>query len=215
MGLIGGIAGIFTGAGQRKEGKKMFKKGDKMMKAAWKKREANPYQIPDAIGQNVAQAANELGSKPMVQQAMEDAAAKRMSAGLTAVNRYATSSADAIAASAGMLDSYNEGMNQSAIAGANVRQQNLSDLYSAKNTLADYESMKWDMNVNQPFLQRLEIASGLMNGGMSMRNAGTQTMTAGIGAVGDVAESFIGSGGLSGLFKKSVTPPALNPPSRG
>jgi hypothetical protein len=200
FGAIGqGVAGtIQSGVGlmERRSGKKMAKRGEKLMKEAWDKR--TDYQIPDAVNQNVAQSQLELGGKSALQQGMENAANSELSNNVSAVRRFSTSSADALAAASGANAQASARMNDAAAAGAQERGQNLQSLYQARNTLADYKTMQWDMNVNMPFLQRLQFAQGMIAAGQNQKNSGTQQFVQGQNQIGQSAANFFSVGGMGG-----------------
>lgn len=199
-GAIGqGVAGtIQSGVGyyQYRKARKLRKEGERLMKEAQAKR--TDYQIPDEIRNQYSLAHSEAFGKPAVQQAMENAADAEQSANLGAVSRYATSGADALAAAAGVNQQSRQGYNEAAIAGAQQRQQNMGNLYQAGNLLADYKSMAWDLNVNIPYLQRMQWAQDLIGAGYQGQNSGINTFVEGQNQIGESAANFFSFGGGGG-----------------
>jgi hypothetical protein len=151
------------GYSQYRKARKLLKKGEKLEKEAWAKR--TDYKIPTEITGNVGLAESEAFGKPAIQKAMEESADIEMGRNLSTVRRYATSSADALALATGATQQARDGMNEAAVAGAQQRSDNMQHLYEAKNTLADYKTLQWDMNVNVPFLQRMQWAMDLQGAG--------------------------------------------------
>jgi hypothetical protein len=200
FGAIGqGVAGtIQSGVGlfQKRRAKKLRRKGEKLMQEAWDKR--TDFEIPDEITDAYATAQSEAYSKPAVMQFMEDASARELSQNLSAVKRYATSSADALAAASGANTQYGAGLNQAAITGAQARQQNMDRMYEAGNTLADYRTMAWDLNVNMPFLQRMQWAQQMIGSGYQGENDAINTFVEGQNQIGQSAANFFSLGGGMG-----------------
>src|SRR5574343_1162050 len=124
--ILNGVTSGLFGGSERRQGKRMVRKGERLMKKAWKER--TDYQIPTDITANVSQAERELGAKSNTEQAMQEAAGSELSQNLGAIRRYATSSADALAASSGANSQANARFQQAASAGAQERQQNKQDL---------------------------------------------------------------------------------------
>ena len=200
FGAIGqGVAGtIQSGVGllQKRKAKKIRRQGEKLMQEAWDKR--TDYEIPDSITDNYATAQNEAFAKPAVMQYMQDAADRQLGSNLSAVKRYATSSADALAAASGANDVYGSALNQASLAGAQTRQQNLGQMYEAGNTLADYKTMAWDLNVNMPFLQRMQWAQQMIGTGYQGENDAINTFVEGQNQIGQSAANFFSLGGGAG-----------------
>jgi hypothetical protein len=184
---IGAGLQLATGIIQGIKGRKMRKQGEKMM------RETRPkMKIPGAIDANYAQAQNELGGKPAIQQAIEDSTQQQLAGNLSAVRRYATSSADALAAASGANNVAGQGMAEAAAAGGQQRSQNLQTAMRAGSELGDYQSLQWDMNVNQPYLQRMEFAQGRMAAGQAQEQAGLSSMGGAMGGIGSGIDTVIG-----------------------
>lgn len=200
FGAIGqGVAGTIqsaVGLFQKKRARGIRRKGEKLMEEAWKKR--TNYEIPQEVRDNLASAQNEAYSKPAVMQYMEDAAGRQLAGNMSAVRRYATSSADALAAAAGANQGYGDALTNAAVAGAQTRQQNMQNVYNAGNTLADYKSMAWDMNVNQPFLQRMQWAQQMIGSGYQGENDAINTFVEGQNQIGQSAANFFSLGGGAG-----------------
>lgn len=153
--IVGGIAGAIGGGKKRRARRKAKQDFDEML--------ANKpqYEIPDEIGNNVQDATNEAFGRPALQAYLEEIAAKEQADNLGAVGRYATSSADALAAAAGVNNAASIDRSRAAAAGQEVRQQNMGRMFDARRDLAEYKSMAWDMNVNMPFLQRMQFNQDL------------------------------------------------------
>lgn len=200
FGAIGqGVAGtIQSGVGllQYRKAKKLYKEGQRLQKEAYAKR--TDYQIPDEIKNNVALAQNEAFGKPAVQSYLEENANQKLSGNLSAVRRYATSSADALALASGANTQANMDMNSAAVAGAQQRQQNMQSLYQANSNLGDHRALAWDLNVNVPFLQRLQWSQDLMGTGYQGQNDATNTFIQGQNQIGESAATFFGGGGGGG-----------------
>lgn len=202
-GAIGqGVAGTVqsvVGLMQKNKAKKLRKKGARLEKEAWEKR--TDFEIPQEVRDQYQAAQNEAYGKPAVQQYMEDAADQTLSGNLSAVKRYATSGADALAAATAVNQQAYNDRGQAAIAGAQARQQNMAAMYSAGNLLADYKSMAWDLNVNVPFLQRLQWAQDLQGAGYQGENDAINTFVEGQNQIGQSAANFfsIGGGGGGGM----------------
>jgi hypothetical protein len=185
--LIGAGLQLATGIIKGIKGRKARKAGEKAMQ------ETRPrMKIPGAIDANYAQAQNELGGKPAVQQAMEDSAQQQLAGNLSAVRRYATSSADALAAASGASNVANQGMAEAAAAGGQQRGQALQNVMNAGNQLGDYQSMQWDMNVNQPYLQRMEFAQGKMAAGQAQEQSALSDIGGAAGGIGTGISGLIG-----------------------
>ena len=159
---------IITGIINNGRARKMRKKGEGLEQQAYAGR--TDFEIPQEIEQNLALAKNEAFGKPALQSQLENIAASEESANLSAVNRYATSGADALAAAAGVSQRTSQSRQKAVATGQEVRQQNMQTLYQAGNNLADYRSMQWDLNVNIPFLQRLQFAQQLQGAGYQGQN---------------------------------------------
>ena len=208
FGAIGqGIAGtIQAGVGlyNKRRAKKLRRKGEALMNEAWSKR--TDYQIPDEIKQNYLTATNEAYSTPAIQRLMEQNANQGLSQNLSAVKKYATSANDALAAAVGANRQYASDVNQAAVAGAEQRQANLNRMYESGNVLADYKSMQWDLNVNVPFLQRMQWAQEMIGSGYQGETAGLNQFVEGNNQIGQSLANFFsmgnspaaGSGGESG-----------------
>lgn len=171
---IKGVKGTIIGIGQKKRAKKLRKKGEAMEREAYAMR--TDYQIPEEVKNNYAQSQNEAYAKPAVQRYMEEGADRELANNISAVGQYSTSGADALSAAFAANQQSLVGKNQAAVAGAQARQQNMGRMYEAGNTLADYRSMAWDMNVNVPFLQRLQWAQDLQGAGYQGEIDATNTM---------------------------------------
>lgn len=199
-GAIGqGVAGTIqsvTGLIQKRKARKLRKRGEGLEREAWKKR--TDFEIPQEISDQYQAAQNQAYGKPAVQQYMEDAADQTLSGNLSAVKRYATSGADALAAATAVNQQSMADRNQAAIAGEQARQQNMDRLYNSGNLLADYKSMAWDMNVNIPFLQRLQWAQDLQGAGYQGENDAINTFIEGQNQIGQSAANFFGGGGGMG-----------------
>jgi hypothetical protein len=199
-GAIGqGVAGTIqsvVGLMQKRKARSLRIKGERAERDAWKNR--TDFEIPKEITDAYGTAQAEAFGKPALQQYMENAANQELSGNLSAVKRYATSGADALAAAAGANQQATAGMNQAAMAGAEARQQNMDRLYNAGNLLADYRSMAWDQNVNVPFLQRLQWAQDLQGAGYQGENDSINTFVAGQNQIGQSAANFFSIGGGAG-----------------
>lgn len=200
FGAIGeGVAGtIQSGVGiwQYRQARKLRKQGEALMEKAYKDR--TDYQIPDEIKQNYQNAQSEAYAKSAVQQYMENSADQNQSNNISAVKRYATSSSDALAAASGVNQQNMQARNQAAVAGAEVRQQNMGRAYEAGNLLADYKSLAWDLNVNVPFLQRLQWSQDMIGAGRQGQNDATNTFVEGQNQIGKSAADFFGGSGGGG-----------------
>jgi hypothetical protein len=196
-GAIGqGVAGtIQSGVGilQARKARKLRKKGEALMNEAWAKR--TNFEIPDEAKQNFQEAQNQAYAKPELERAMEENANAGLSNNLSAVKRYATSSADALSLANNANQQFNQRMNEAAITGGQVRQQNQERMYDARNVLSDYRAMAWDMNVNVPFLQRLQWSQDLIGTGMSGEQAGMNQFVEGQNQIGESAANFFSMGG--------------------
>lgn len=198
MGIFSGLFNQHASIKNRKETERIKKRGENEMKRAWSER--TDFEIPKEVQENIQTAKNNAYGKPAIQSYMEEAANQGLSNNLTAVKRYATSSADALAAAAGANNQAAQGMNNAAMAGAEQSSRNMDRVYEANNQMADYKTMAWDMNVNVPFLQRLQWAQGLVGAGYQGRlDANNQYAQGG----GETFDSFFGmlnqgaSGGAS------------------
>jgi hypothetical protein len=196
-GAIGqGVAGtIQSGVGifQARKARKLRKKGEALMNEAWSKR--TDFEIPDEAKANFQEAQNQAYAKPAVERAIEDNANFALSNNLSAIKRYATSSADALSAVNNASQQFNQNVNQAAIAGDEVRQQNISRLNDSRNVLSDYRAMAWDMNVNVPFLQRIQWAQDLIGTGTTGEQAGINQFVEGQNQIGESAANFFSTGG--------------------
>lgn len=163
VGLASTVGGLIAGGKKRRAAKRMRKQGERLEKEAWAAR--TDFEIPDEIEQNVSMAENEAYAKPALQTYLEEIAAREEASNLSAVNRYATSAADALAAVSGVSRQTSQARTQAAAQGEQVRQQNMGRVYDARETLAGYRTMQWDMNVNMPFLQRLQFAQQMQGAG--------------------------------------------------
>ena len=186
---IGAATQIATGIIQGIKGRKMRKQGEKLQQQAEARR--TKFQIPTGISANYAQAQNELGAKPAVEQAMQDATNQQLAGNLSAVRRYATSGADALAAASGAQNVAQQGMSQAAVAGGQARQQNMENVLQAGNALGDYQSMQWDVNVNQPYLQRMEFAQGKQAAGQAQEQAALGSIGGATGGLGSMLDSTL------------------------
>lgn len=199
-GAIGqGVAGtIQSGVGlfQRREAKKLRKKGEAMEAEAWANR--TDFEIPEEVTRNLQTAQNEAYGKSQLQSYMEEQADSEQANNLSAVRRYATSSADALAAAGNANLMARRGKQEAAVAGAQERQQDMGRVYEAGNTLADYKSLQWDMNVNMPFLQRLQWSQSLQGAGYGGMQAGLNQFVEGQNQIGESAANFFGGGGGGG-----------------
>lgn len=171
---IKGVKGTVVGIGQYRRAKKLLRKGEDLQRQAEAQR--TDFKIPDEIKNNYQTAQSEAFGKQEIQQQMENSADAEQSANLAAINRYATSGADALSAASGANQQTAVGYNQAAIAGAQSRQQNMGNMYEAGNLLADYKSMAWDMNVNIPYLQRMQWAMDLQGAGYQGKIDASNTM---------------------------------------
>lgn len=186
--ILGGIAlggSIVKGIKARKR----RKKGEKMQREAEAFRKENPFEIPDEILENQQLAKNEAFAEPAIVRALEEQARGEQANNLSAVARYATSGADALAAATGVNNQTASRMRDAQIAGDEVRRSNMRDLYGANNTLADYRNMAWDMNVNMPYLQRMQFAQDMQS---SAQAAGDQALTEGINSISQMAVGMSG-----------------------
>lgn len=186
------IGQIITSGINADRAKKLRKRGEKLQREAEERR--TDFSIPDEIRKNQQLAESDAFGKPALQSYLEEAAAREESSNLSAVNRYATSSADALAAAAGVNNQSARARTQAAASGEQVRQQNKGALYNANNQMADYETMAWDMNVNIPYLQRMQMAQ-------QMQGAGYQGQTDSLNSIGrgfDNLLSFAGRMALPG-----------------
>lgn len=203
--ILGGIAlggSIIKGAKARKQ----RKRGEKLQREAEARR--TDYRIPQEVIDNQKMARNEAFAEPAIVRYMEEAAQREQANNLSAVNRYSASSADALAAAAGVNATTGQRMADAAITGEQVRHQNMGALYQANNQLADYRTMQWDVNVNMPYLQRMQFAQDMQSAGRAGEN---QAINDGIGSLMQITSSFGdyydqedgGGGGLSNPFQGS------------
>lgn len=199
-GAIGqGVAGtIQSVAGYRQERKasKIRKKGERLQQEAWDKR--TDFEIPEEVKKNYATATNEAYAKPAVQRYMEEGADRQLANNISAVGQYSTSGADALSAVFAANQQALVGKNQAAVAGGQARQQNMGRMYETGNALADYRSLAWDLNVNVPFLQRLQWSQDLIGAGYAGQQAGVNQFVEGQNQVGESAANFFGGGGGGG-----------------
>jgi hypothetical protein len=199
-GAIGqGVAGTVqsvVGLMQKNKAKKLRQRGERLQKEAWEKR--TDFEIPQEIRDQYIASQNQAYGKPALQQYMEDAADQTLSGNLSAVKRYATSGADALAAATTVNQQSMSNRAQAAMAGEQARQQNMATMYNAGNLLADYKSMAWDMNVNVPFLQRLQWAQDLQGAGYQGENDAMNTFIEGQNQIGQSVANFFGGGGGGG-----------------
>lgn len=215
FGAIGqGIAGsIEAVVGYRNERRasKLRKKGEKLMDEARAGR--TDYEIPQEVLDSYGTAQNEAFGKPAIQRYMEENADRNLANNISAVNRYSTSGADALAAAFSANQQSQADYGQAAAAGSKMRGQNFDRMYDAANTLADYKSMAWDQNVNIPFLQKMQWAQDLYGAGYQGQIDGTNQFVQGNNQIGQSLANFFsmgntpaaGSGGSSGGKSKGFS----------
>jgi hypothetical protein len=193
-GAIKGISGNRAAKKAKKSADKMLKKGDKQAAEALAFKEANPFEIPDAVKNSLALAENELGNSTL-QTNLERQADAALAGSVSRVERSATSGADALAAISKVYGQSQENYTAAAVAGAQERQGDLNNLYQAQAQLSDYQSIQYDQNINMPYLQRMELAQGRIAGGL---NAQGQAMAAKTQAAGNLGEGItqLGSAAL-------------------
>jgi hypothetical protein len=186
----------------QRQAESLQRKGEAQMDEAWKKR--TNYEIPKEIQDQYNLAGERAFAKSDIQTGMENSADRGLSNNLSAIRRYATSSNDALAAVSGAYGANQEGYNQAATAGAEQKQQNMAQYYQQGSQMGDYKNLMYDMNVNVPFLQRMEFAQGMIGAGFQgsqnarMAQAGLASDTG--HAIGDAFTSFAGmyAGGMGG-----------------
>jgi hypothetical protein len=164
--LLNGVGAIIGGVAARKARKdatKLRQRGEGLMNEAFAKR--SDYAIPDEIKNAYDLSENRAFAKSGVQSALEKSADQTLSNNLSAVRRYATSSNDALAAASGAYGANQQSYNDAAVAGAQDKQQNMAALYDQASQMGSYKNLMYDMNVNVPYLQRLEFAQGMIGAG--------------------------------------------------
>lgn len=185
------MAGIAAGGAIAKgiRARKLRKRGERLQKKAEQQR--TDFEIPEEIMDNLDLAKNEAFGKPALQSYLEEAAQLQQADDLSAVGRYATSSADALAAATAVSSKTAGARMDAAAAGEEVRAQNMKNLYNAGAQLADYKAMAWDVNVNMPYLQRMQFATDMQGAG---RAGEDQAINDGISSLMQAASSFGGYG---------------------
>jgi sulfite reductase alpha subunit-like flavoprotein len=177
--------------------------GFKNRKAASKEKKANnaitkafndrtPFEIPKSIGDNVSQAENDVGARPAIMDYMEENANQQLANNISAVRRNATSSSDAMLGAMQANNIANQGSTAAAIAGQNALDQSKAQLQDARKTFADYKTMQWDLNINQPFLQRLAFAQGELAYERQRKQDATNRIWSAVDMAGQVFTKGIG-----------------------
>lgn len=212
------IGQIVTGIINNRRAKKLRKKGERLQQEAEAKR--TDFTIPDEIQQNIDMAENDAFGRPALQGYLEEIAAREEANNLSAVSRYATSSADALAAAAGVNNQSAQALGRAAAAGEEVRQQNKQQLYGARREMADYRTMAWDMNVNIPYLQRMQFAQQMQGAGQQGQIDATNSIGRGVDNLIGTAANFaipgigklIGGGGNPADPTQAVSTPSYLAP---
>jgi hypothetical protein len=184
----------------------------------------NPYEVPDVISDAYRTSRGELadaqrdvdlargaGSYGPLQAAMEQAADRRLSMELNLANRAATSSSDALLGAGSAYARNQAGMMDAAIAGIGEAKQErqfaenkklnaLQMMYSQAGQLGDYENLAYDLNVYQPYLQKMQFAQDLLGAGYNARiakaNNTAQMVSAAINMAGNLIPGLkFGAGG--------------------
>jgi hypothetical protein len=196
-GVVGGIMKNNAAKREYARGRRMYRKGSKQANTLLDNRPE--YKIPEEVQASLNLAQNELGSSAL-QSGLQTQADRQLANNVSVINRSATSGADALAALNKAVGQSQEGYNNAAIAGAQERQSDLSNLYNAQSQMGDYHGIQYDQNVNLPFLQRMELAQGKIGAGLSRMGSTGQARLDSAGLFGNA----IGATGdlVGSLFKK-------------
>lgn len=203
MGIFSGISNAISGRKTRKEGEKLYSQGLDERQSTLDSRQNYdlPQEVLDAYGLAKANA-----NVSQAQQGMERVAERTQASNLGAVRRYATSGADALAAAAGVNNQTAQELDQAQVVGAQEKLRNRAMLYDQASQIGQFRNLQYELNVQQPYLQRLQFANDKVGAGLNMKLAGRQQAAAGWGQIGDsVADIAVtaatgGLGGGGGLF---------------
>lgn len=197
MGLGAGIAGAISGRKNRKEGSKLYGEGLVERDAAL----ASRQDLGESAALNTAYglAQSLLTGETETQVELKKNAARKQSSNLGAVKRYATDGASALAAALGVNDSYNQDLGEAAVVGAQERFKNKQDFYDQSAAKTQYGLLQYDLNVQQPYLQRLQFANDKIGAGLNLKLSGRNQEAAGYGAAADGAMELALSAATGGL----------------
>lgn len=211
MGIFSGIANASAGRKTKKEGKKLYAEGLKERDEVLASRQ--DFQFPEEVMSAYGLAKATLAGKSQVQEGLERSADRTLANNASAVRRYATSGADALAAIAGVNQQANSQYNDAAIYGAQEKERNRGQLYDQASQVGQYRKLQYDLNVMMPYLQRLQFANDKVGAGLNMKLAGRQQQAQGWGSFGDgllSAGISAASGGLGGAVGGSSVAPTGN-----
>lgn len=142
----------------------IYKQGQDLYSQAEEERQ--DFQIPDEIKKAYSYAQQLLGGKSTLQSGMEENASRALSGNLANINKGATSATQAILAGSGAQNQYNANLNQAAMAGAQQKSQREGQALGAAQMMGDYDTMKFDQNINIPYLQKLQFSQDMIGSGL-------------------------------------------------
>ena len=169
--LIGGAIGAGYGAYQLGDAKK---KRDELMKL---NRTRPIYQVPGQIGENTAMYRNMAQNTRIPGQ---NIAENNIYQGQSNVNNAIVgtgrNAGQIMASLQGANQNTSNSLNQLAVRGAELNQQNRDKYARAMQNQADYSEKAWDMNTFQPYQQRLDEFNRGMAMNRQQQQQGVQTL---------------------------------------
>ena len=145
------------------------------------------YQIPPELANAYNLSLNNANGESDIQQRMDNAANRQLAGQLSSNSRNATSGSEAQLGANSALQNYNQNLDQSAIAGSQQKQQNLSNYYNLSDAIGNQRQTAFEFNNQYPLEQRLAFLSSIMGNNANTNIANINANAALLGGVAKVA----------------------------
>lgn len=165
--MIGQIFSFFAGKKPIKEQQKLASQQQAMGEASLRKADGiwQDYKTPQGIEDNLNDAQNNLNSRSMLMQMLQENADRNAANQTQNVKNAATSGAEALAGFNQVSLNQSQAMREASVTAEMERQRKRQELQSARTAQAGYKDKEWETNVNMKYLQELQKGNDLIGAG--------------------------------------------------
>lgn len=183
MSGVSGLASIGMGIADRVKAKKERKSAQSFF-------EENKFTIPEGAQGALSSAERQASGVRLPAEDIRRAQIQESTAGgLGALQQAGTSAADVLSGISGLYQGEQRAMQGLAVEGAERYDRNQSMLRGELGRMADWENLRWQKNIEQPYMQSMARAGQLEDRGTSMIGGGLNAIGSAAGAYSQLSSA--------------------------